>query len=120
MLGEKNELKNRYMLIGAAIEGDTPTSTPTSSGELMPPLSDNVRKLLAAVGNEEKSLKEMMEATGLKDRKNFIEYTLSPAVSAGLVRMKYPASPRHPRQKYLLTAKGAELLGALRPQVLCP
>ena len=48
----------------------------------------------------------MMEAVGLKDRKNFLEYSLTPAIAEGFVRMKYPDSPRHPRQKYLLTVKG--------------
>lgn len=47
-----------------------------------------------------------MDAIGLKDRKNFIEYSLTPAIREGFVRMKYPSSPRHPRQKYLLTVKG--------------
>ena len=48
----------------------------------------------------------MMAAVGLKDRPNFLEYSLSPAMSEGYVRMLYPDSPRHPRQKYLLTVKG--------------
>ena len=47
-----------------------------------------------------------MAAVGLKDRPNFLEYSLSPAMSEGFVRMLYPDSPRHPRQKYLLTVKG--------------
>ena len=48
----------------------------------------------------------MMEAVGLKNRPNFLEYSLTPAISEGLVKMKFPNSPRHPRQKYLLTVKG--------------
>ena len=48
----------------------------------------------------------MLVSIGLKDRQNFIEYSLSPAMSQGYVRMLYPDSPRHPRQKYLLTVKG--------------
>ena len=47
-----------------------------------------------------------MAAAGLKDSPNFIEYSLSPAMREGYVRMLYPDSPRHPRQKYLLTVKG--------------
>ena len=47
-----------------------------------------------------------MAAVGLKDRPYFIEYSLSPAMREGYVRMLYPDSPRHPRQKYLLTVKG--------------
>ena len=61
---------------------------------------------LVAIGTDEKSVKEMMEAVGLKNRPNFLEYSLTPAITEGLVKMKYPNSPRHPRQKYLLTVKG--------------
>lgn len=31
---------------------------------------------------------------------------LNPAIYEGYVNMLYPDSPRHPRQKYLLTVKG--------------
>ena len=48
----------------------------------------------------------MLVGMGLKDRPNFLEHTLSPAMKEGYVRMLYPDSPRHPRQKYLLTVKG--------------
>ena len=48
----------------------------------------------------------MMAAVGLRDRPNFIEYSISPAIQEGYVSMLYPDSPRHPRQKYLLTVKG--------------
>lgn len=47
-----------------------------------------------------------MEIVGLKNRSNFLEHSLTPAIQEGLVKMKYPNSPRHPRQKYLLTVKG--------------
>lgn len=46
---------------------------------------------------------------GLKDRVNFMNLYLSSAISEGYVRMLYPQSPRHPRQKYLLTMKGLSL-----------
>ena len=49
-----------------------------------------------------------MTAVGLKDRPNFIEYSLSPAMREGYVRMLYPDSPRYPRQKYLLTVMGLD------------
>ena len=48
----------------------------------------------------------MIAAVVLKDRPNFIEYSLSPAMREEYVHMLYPDSPRHPRQKYLLTVKG--------------
>ena len=117
ILGELNELKNRYMLIGYI--GDTPTSTPTSTeqvqvgGNQFITDKENIKRLIVVVGEQKMSVKEMMEATGLKDRKNFLEYTLNPAINEGWVRMLYPESPRHPRQKYLLTIKGKGLYSRL-------
>ncbi|MCI6130228.1 Fic family protein [Prevotella sp.] len=114
MLGEQHELKNRYMLIGyndtdnthTSTHTSTRTSTSTSTNNLKAGLTENVKRLILAIGTEEKSVKEMMEAIGLKNRPNFLEYSLTPAISDGFVTMKYPSSPRHPRQKYLLTVKG--------------
>ena len=54
-----------------------------------------------------------MMAVGLKDRKNFIEYSINPAMEQGIVRMVYPDSPRHPRQKYMLTVTGMMLFNQL-------
>ena len=106
MLGEHNELKNRYMLIGYSNANGTHTSTHTSMSAIVSTLSENVRRLIIAIGSEERSIKEMMEAVGLKNRPNFLEYSLTPAIQEGIVKMKYPNSPRHPRQRYLLTVKG--------------
>ena len=110
MLGEHHELKNRYMLIGYS-DTDVPhtsthTSTHTSFDETASTLSENIKRLLVAIGTDEKSVKEMMEEIGLKNRPNFLEYSLTPAITGGLVKMKFPNSPNHPRQKYLLTMKG--------------
>jgi hypothetical protein len=55
----------------------------------------------------------MLEGVGLKDRMNFLKYNLNPAIAEGFVRMLYTQSPRHPRQKYLLTAKGMALYNEL-------
>ena len=110
LLGENNELKNRYMLIGYKDdENNTHTSTRTSSIDIQPS-SENVRHLVLAIGKEEMSVKSMMEAVGLKNRPNFMDYSLAPAMREGFVCMKYPANPHHPRQRYLLTLKGLMLL----------
>ena len=110
LLGENNELKNRYMLIGYKDdENDTHTSTRTSSIDIQPS-SENVTRLVLAIGKEEMRVKNMMEAVGLKNRPNFMDYSLSPALREGFVCMKYPANPHHPRQRYLLALKGLMLL----------
>lgn len=71
------------------IPTSTPASTPTSSGFTD---NSNIIRLVLALGKEQRSLKELLALVGLKDRKNFIEYSLNPSVAAGLICMLYPHS----------------------------
>jgi len=126
LLGEQWDLRNRYLHIHPTAEWivqpnlanptSTPISTPTSSNIIgsLPNSklytdNNNIIELVRVIGNEEKSIKQMMEAKALKDRKNFLDYHLAPAIKERFVCMKYPHSPRHPRQRYLLTLKGQML-----------
>ncbi len=120
LLGEQWDLRNRYLHIHPTKEwslqpnlappASTPASTPASNrGNLILTDNPNIKRLVFALADKQMSVKEMVHAVGLKDRMNFMEYTLAPAISDGYVRMLYPQSPRHPRQKYLLTAKGLAL-----------
>lgn len=124
LLGEGNMLKNRYMMANPPEEWQMPASTPTSSGQVPEQVPEQVSEqvqdllhtknslvleLIKIIGEEELSIAQLMEKTGLKHRPNFIEYHLNPAMKEGYVRLLYPQSPRHPRQKYLLTVKGLAL-----------
>ena len=82
---------------------------PLSSGAVWEELSENVRRFILVTGTNALSVKEAMAVIGLKDRKNFIEYTLSPALKSGVAVPLYPDKPNHPRQKYRLTVKGLAL-----------
>ena len=134
LLGEQWDLRNRYLHIHPTQEWSvqpnlttptstpitTPTSTPTSSTAItLNPNSKlytdnaNILELVRIVGNEELSIKQMMENRKLKDRKNFLEYHLGPALKERFIRLKYPDRPNHPRQKYLLTVKGVALYNEL-------
>ena len=69
--------------------------------------------LLRAIGGEQLSVREMMLALRLKGRDNFLKKYLPPpppALEGGCLCMLFPDSPRHPRQKYRITPKGARLL----------
>lgn len=69
--------------------------------------------LIKVIGDKELSIAEMMKVLGLKHRPNFLQYHLNPAMKEGYICMLYPNSPRHPRQKYLLTVKGLTLYNDL-------
>lgn len=120
LMGENNELKNRYLLVNPPEEWKTPsttrTSTRTSSSvnitntvNKLYTKNDNIIGLVRVIGYEEMSIKQMMEAKGLKHRQTFIEYHLNPAMKGRFVCMKYPDRPHHPRQRYMLTVKGQML-----------
>ncbi|TWV14344.1 cell filamentation protein Fic [Bacteroidaceae bacterium HV4-6-C5C] len=108
IIGENNELKNRYMAIDAPEEWKLeqyPTST-RQVPDKCPTTPLAILSLINTLGEQESSIKEMLTAMGLKDRENFMEKYLSPAIKGGFVAMLYPNNPRHPRQKYQLTVKG--------------
>lgn len=82
----------------------------TSTGQAVAEdVSTDVLRLVSVIGKEQLSAKEIMEKMGLKGRDNFLSRYLAPAVKSGFVALCYPDKPRHPRQKYLLTAKGEDL-----------
>lgn len=121
LMGEKNELRNRYMLVNppeelaapASTPSSTPASTPSSASVPFTTDNENILRLVNAIGHRQLSVKEMLAAVGLKDRMNFMEYSLTPAIAEGFVCLLYPDKPRHPRQKYLLTVKGSALYNEL-------
>ena len=130
LLGEQWDLRNRYLHIhpsrewsvqpnlaaptsAASLPDKYPTSTRQASDKLHTD-NDNIIKLMCTIKDKQLSVKEMLVAMGLKDRESFLKLYLSPAIGEGFVRMLYPDSPRHPRQKYLLTAKGLAFVNELK------
>lgn len=114
LLGEQNELKNRYLLIQLpenfpASTRQAPDKHPTSTRQVPDKFSTGnprILDLIRVLGDKELSLKELLVLLSLKDRESFRKSYLDPAIQSGFVRCLYPDSPRHPRQKYLLTEKG--------------
>lgn len=126
LLGENNELKNRYMVICPPEELVAPDKSPDKLtdkltdnladklGDKFETRNENIIRTVKVIGEQELSVKEMLKAIGLKDRENFMDNFLSPAMNEGFLRMLYPDSPRHPRQKYLLTVKGLGLYNQIK------
>ena len=120
LLGEKNKLQSRYLLVGGWQKESTPTSkgnTPTSNVDAptsnatdrVIALSRTVQRLVEVLDGE-MSRTAIMKAIGIKDRVTFTDYYLAPALKLGLVEMTQPNSPRSPTQKYRLTEKGQNVL----------
>ncbi len=131
LLGEDNELKNRYLILDLpeawqeepnkyrTSTEQVPNKLDGPTEQVRPPVisaDPSVTLLVRAIGHGERSVKEMMEAVGLKHRPTFLANYLEPAIREGLVCMRYPDSPRHPRQRYRLTVKGTALLNQDNPQ----
>ena len=134
LLGEQWDLRNRYLHIHPTKEWSeqpnlgTRTSTRTSTEQVPEQVPEQVEgmlnskhhiiiRLISEIGEKERSIAEIMKAMGLKHRPSFLEYHLNPAIQEGWVRMLYPDSPRHPRQKYLLTEKGLALYNELKNNI---
>ena len=109
LLGEHNELRNRYMVVNAP---EKLVAEPTRYIDRTS--TEQVRTLLFALSNKQLLLKELMAKVGLKHRPTFLENYINPAFEAGILKVLYPDKPNHPRQKYLLTAKGLALYNEMK------
>ena len=126
LFGERWDLRNRYLHIQATDEWKVQPrlDEPILDTEQAPYKLDgttvqvpnklcadnpNIKKIVDVIGTHELSACAIMEDLGLKHRPTFIENYLNPAIAEGYVRLLYPDKPRHPRQKYLLTARGITL-----------
>lgn len=123
LLGEHNELKNRYMLINPPeewkrennkVESSDRPSTDQVPTKLTDHVSESERTLIKAIDMNLLSIKELMSKIGLKQRRNFMVNYIEPSIKDGLVTLLYPESPRHPRQKYKLTVKGLAVLNEIK------
>ena len=127
LLGEKNELRNRYLLINLPEEWIGSVSEPSSTGQVQDKFGAslgqsrdkfhtddaNIQRIVSVLGKRQLSVREIMESMGLKGRDNFLRLYLLPAIDEGYLRLLFPDKPRHPRQKYLLTVKGLALYNEL-------
>ena len=107
LLGENNELKSRYLLVGLHDEPESlvPSSREQVREQVANVLPRGVVRLLKVLAGE-MSVLNMMMTLKLGGRRNFLEKYLTPAIELGLVEMTQPNSPRSPTQKYRLTQKG--------------
>ena len=90
------------------------TSTEQVPNKLTEQLGTPLFAIVKAIGTEQCSLKVIMEKIELKHRPTFIANYLTPAIQSGLVTPLYPDSPKHPRQKYLLTIKGLAIFNSTK------
>jgi hypothetical protein len=131
LLSEQWDLRNRYLHIhpteewsvqpnladptsAGQVQDKYGTSAPISSENQLYTANENIIRLIQAMGYEKLSIKEIMASMELRGRDNFLNLYLNPAIESGFVRLLYPDSPRHPRQKYLLTVKGKMVLHQLQ------
>ena len=116
LLGENHTLKNRYMMIDAPEEWKMPDSeqSPDKLPDKFSTNNEYVKRLVEVVGHDEVTIKDTLKVLGLKDRESFMKVYLNPALKERFVRMKYPDKPNHPRQRYMLTAKGLALYNEIK------
>ena len=120
LLGENHTLKNRYMMIDAPEEWKMPDSeqSPDKLPDKLPDKfstnNEYIKRLVEVVGHDEVTIKDTLKVLGLKDRESFMKVYLKPALKERFVRMKYPDKPNHPRQRYMLTAKGLALYNEIK------
>jgi len=83
-------------------------------------VTEQVGRLLAVLGSDACSAKDLMSRLGLAHRPTLLYDYLRPALAAGWVAMTDPDHPRSPRQRYCMTAVGKRLVASRPPEQRTP
>ena len=86
---------------GTSFQKDTSSEKGTSS--------KLISRIIDVLNFEYRSLHEIMDALGLKNRAKFSQNYIVPALNAGIIERKYPEQPNHPNQRYRLTEKAMHI-----------
>lgn len=116
LLGENNPLHNRYMLVGSLSANNRQvqqTSTEQVKEKLLDGITSNDFAIIKAIGDDQLTVKEIMERMGFSHRPTFVTNYLTSSLADRVITRLYPDSPRHPRQRYLLTVRGQAILQLL-------
>jgi predicted HTH transcriptional regulator len=81
-----------------------PPQYPPGTPPVPPPVMDLVSVMEGEMGRF-----EMQNKLNLLNKKNFLISHLKPALECAFITMKFPETPNHPRQRYVLTEKGQNL-----------
>ena len=109
LLGETNELRNRYMLVNAPEElraEQVQRFDRTSTEQPAVQVTEQVRALLSALSDGQLSLKALMERVGLKHRPTFLENYIAPLPKPVFSRCYIPTSPITRDKNICLRQKG--------------
>ena len=94
-------------MIQDAVLGSTPQVDPQVA-----PQVERLMHILSDAGHYGLSRKELLEASGLRDRKSFTKRWLAPALEAGFIEMTIPNKPNSRMQRYKLTVSGKRMASA--------
>ncbi len=72
-------------------------------------VTDQVARLIRALGEGEMGSADLMDALDLSHRATFRKNALNPALAGGWIERTQPNSPRSPTQRYRLTAKARRM-----------
>lgn len=93
--GQKNNFINK--------EGEENVPSSSQACPKFVPSSSQVEELIIRINKDYLSIGDIMNLFGLKNRTRFRKEYITPALAEGALEMKYPNTPRHPRQQYRMT-----------------
>ena len=98
-----SQISNGINVAFIAKENITPQVTPQVTPQATPQvMNENIQNLYSKLTDgQEYSREEIMNILSLADRKYVQESYIKPLIDLGLLILKYPNTPKHPKQRYI-------------------
>lgn len=104
-----------FMLQALSIALEEAARSESAIDQVTDQVTDQVARLLLSLGGAgPMKVNELMAEVGLAHKATFRANYLKPALTAGLIEMTDPDSPRSPTQRYLLTDFGKQTVARLK------
>ena len=112
--GQENNSNSSQAVTSSSQDNIHLSQVVTSLSQACPKLNDTrlaaAAKVLVTLRKESLPLKVIMESVGESNRERIKNNILEPLLSSGLIELTIPDIPNSPKQKYVLTQKGKEIL----------
>ena len=102
VLGASDKASDSGIFVEFLLKAVRDTLDELSTEQVSVQVTEQVKRLVSALGTSELTLKEIMEKMDLKHRPSFRESYLLPALEQELVEMTIPDKPNSSKQKYRL------------------
>ncbi len=104
-----SDINQQLSAIQPTVQGTVQAGSKRAEATLALAQLSAVQRVIVGLADTPRTVAELKEATGLRQRANFVAVHLNPLIAGHVIRRTIPDKPTSPKQQYVLTEIGLRL-----------